>query len=306
MDDANLNTTEYRRILIESTGKLSSDILYREVFTQLAQRWIKKSLTYIEHNGINFIFNAFAFIGIIIIFMLIAKLTQGILRKSFNASQNQSTLLEAMLTTLICRSIIFVGILIALAQLGISLGPLLAGLGIAGVIIGFALQDTLGNFASGIMIIFYRPYDVGDMIVVGGIYGKVESMNLVSSTVLTIDNQTLVIPNSKIWGDVIKNVTHQKTRRVDMEFHAPLSEDVDRMLALFKDITHAHRLALDSPEPLIRLDRIERDSLVFIVKPWVKTTDYWEVYWDIQEAVKRRFDAEAINFPSRHITVQQA
>ena len=105
------------------------------------------------------------------------------------------------------KAVVFIGLLIALSQIGIELAPLLTGFGVAGVIIGFALQDTLSNFASGLMILIYRPYDVGDMVKVAGVQGTVKDMSLVSTTVQTIDNQRLVIPNNKIWGDVINNIT---------------------------------------------------------------------------------------------------
>jgi small conductance mechanosensitive channel len=136
--------------------------------------------------------------------------------------------------------VIIFGILVALSQLGISLGPLLAGLGVAGFIVGFALQDTLGNFASGMMILLYRPYDVGDLVDVAGVFGEVDKMSLVSTTILTIDNQTVVVPNSKIWGNVIKNVTAQDIRRVDMVFGISYSDDISKATSLNRwyEFTH--------------------------------------------------------------------
>jgi small conductance mechanosensitive channel len=193
-----------------------------------------------------------------------------------------------------------VGLLIALSQLGVSIEHLLAGVGIAGFVIGFALQDVLSNFASGMMILIYRPYDVGDMVEVGGVFGKVSSMSLVSSTIHTIDNQTLIIPNNKIWGDVIKNVTDQKVRRIDMEFNISLNVDVDEAIKRFKTICQGEDRILSTPEPLIHLDRITLDAQVFMVRPWVKTSDYWPVRWQLHETIKREFDSAGIKFAAHN------
>jgi small conductance mechanosensitive channel len=203
--------------------------------------------------------------------------------------------------------VMFVGILVALSQIGISLGPALAGLGVAGFIVGFALQDTLGNFAAGGMILFYRPYDVNDFVEVSGASGLVKKMNLVSTTITTFDNQTLVIPNSKIWGDVIKNVTAQATRRVDMEFGISYSDDIEKTERILRDIVEAHEKVLASPEPNIRLHKLGDSSVNFVVRPWTATADYWDVYWDITREVKMRFDREGISipFPQRDVHVYQ-
>ncbi len=131
-----------------------------------------------------------------------------------------------MIVASAANGVFVIGVLIALSQLGISIGPLLAGLGIAGIVIGFALQDTLANFASGMMILLYRPYDVGDLVDAGGEFGTVTDMSLVSTVILTLDNQKLVVPNNLIWGGVIRNVTAESTRRVDMSFGIAYDDDI--------------------------------------------------------------------------------
>ena len=141
---------------------------------------------------------------------------------------NLSRLLRRMIVAGAANGVLVVGILFALSQLGVSVGPLLAGLGIAGIIIGFALQDTLLNFASGMMILLYRPYDVGDLIDAGGEFGTATDMSLVSTVILTIDNQKLVLPNNLIWGGVIRNITAEKTRRVDMTFGISYDDDISK------------------------------------------------------------------------------
>ena len=195
------------------------------------------------------------------------------------------------------NAVLILGILIALSQLGISLGPLLAGLGIAGFVIGFALQDTLSNFASGMMILFYRPFDVGDVVEVGGVFGKVSAMSLVNTTVLTLDNQTIVMPNNMIWGGVIKNLNEQKHRRVDLVFGVSYSDDIPKVEKILNEIIDAHDKVLEDPEPTIRLHELADSSVNFVVRPWVKSDDYWDVYWDVLREVKMRFDAEGVSIP---------
>ncbi len=208
-----------------------------------------------------------------------------------------------MIIATVKNLVIFLGILIALSQLGISLGPLLTGLGIAGFIVGFALQDTLSNFASGMMILLYRPFDVGDFVTAGGVTGKVGHMSLVNTTFKTIDNQVLIVPNNLIWQSVITNVTAQRLRRVDLTFGVAYNDDVEKVERILAEIVAEHELVLDEPEPMIRLHELADSSVNFVCRPWVKTDDYWDVYWDVLRTVKLRFDAEGITipFPQREI-----
>jgi len=174
---------------------------------------------------------------------------------------------------------------------------MLAGLGVAGFIVGFALQDSLGNFAAGAMILIYRPFDVDDFVEVTGASGLVKKMNLVSTTITTFDNQTLVVPNSKIWGDVIKNVTAQTERRVDLEFGIGYDDDIELAERVLTEVVSAHDKVLADPEPMIKLHTLGDSSVNFVVRPWVRTDDYWDVYWDLMREVKLRFDREGISIP---------
>jgi small conductance mechanosensitive channel len=178
-------------------------------------------------------------------------------------------------------------------------------LGIAGFIVGFALQDSLSNFASGMMILFYRPFDIGDTIEVIGARGKVSHMSLVNTTIRTFDNQSLIIPNNKVWQDVITNVTDQRERRVDMVFGITYDEDIERVEKILMDVVSADERVLKDPEPTIKLGSFSDSSVDILVRPWVKTDDYWDVLWDINKAVKKAFDREGvvIPFPQRDVHV---
>jgi small conductance mechanosensitive channel len=264
----------------------------------LTQTWIQKGKDWLAENGPNLILKVFVFFLILLFFRILARAVRRVVRKALSTSKlNFSQLLQDLVINLSSRAVMLLGLLVALSQIGFSLGPLLAGLGVAGFIVGFALQDTLGNFAAGAMILIYRPFDVGDLVEAGTVFGKVEKMTLVSTTILTLDYQTLIVPNSKIWGDVIKNVTAQKVRRVDMTFGIAYSDDIPHAEKVLNEILASHGKVLKDPEPMVRLHTLGESSVDFVVRPWVSTDDYWDVYWDVTREVKMRFDREGISIP---------
>ena len=298
MENLKLDTDSFRSDLVIATRDFSSGLTDTGVAVKLISRTFKNITDWLMDNGTNYLFKLLVFLGIIFIFRLASRLVRSGLDKALDKSKlNLSQLGRHMIVGTASNLVMFFGLLIALSQLGIKLGPLLAGLGVAGFIVGFALQDTLGNFASGVMILLYRPYDVSNLIEVGGVLGKVDKMNLVSTSLKTVDNQLIVIPNNKIWGDVIKNVTAQKRRRVDMVFGISYSDDIPKAEKILEDILKSNDRVLDEPEALVRLHALGASSVDFIVRPWVKSDDYWDVYWDVTRTVKLRFDEEGISIP---------
>jgi len=306
MTNQELDTTLYNAQLIGATGEITTDVFNVSVFKSLFSAAMDAIGEWFESNGGSLVFSVLLFVAIIAVAFQLARVAQRIVSAALGRSRVKvSLLLQRMIVSTSRTVIIVAGLLIALSQLGISLGPLLAGLGIAGFVIGFALQDTLSNFASGLMILFYKPFDVGDTVEAGGVFGTVNHMSLVNTTVLTFDNQTLVIPNNKIWGDVIKNVTSQRTRRVDMTFGIGYADDVPKAEKVLMEIVESHEMVLKDPEPMVRLHELGDSSVNFVVRPWVKTDDYWPVYWDITRGVKLAFDAQGISipFPQRDVHV---
>ena len=298
MEAQGLDTTLYKAQLIAVTGEITKEVLDVSVLRGLVGDAWADSLDWLKDNGTSLVFSTFVFLAILFVTLKVAGIAQRLITTALERSHVRlSRLLTRMIVSTTRGVIIVIGVLMALSQVGISLGPLLAGLGIAGFVVGFALQDTLSNFASGMMILFYRPFDVGDVVEAGGIFGKVSHMSLVNTTILTFDNQTLIIPNSKIWGDVIKNLNSQRMRRVDMVFGIGYGDDIPKAEAVLAAIVRGHEKVLDDPEPIIRLHELGESSVNFVVRPWVRTGDYWDVYWDITRAVKLRFDAEGITIP---------
>ncbi len=298
MDALGLDTADYQQLLFQVTGEITTGLFSREVIGGLVRGWGQSTMEWITANGPSMILKVVLFLVIIFVFRILSRVARKVVRKAINRSNLQvSVLLERTALSVTGSVVMIFGVLVALSQLGFQVAPLLAGLGVAGFIIGFALQDTLSNFASGMMILLYRPYDVGDLIETAGAMGKVENMTLVSTTILTVDHQTLVIPNSMIWGNVIKNVTAQTERRIDMVFGIGYADDIPHAERVLAEIVEAHDQVLDDPEPVVRLHNLGESSVDFVVRPWVKTDDYWDVYWDITREVKIRFDAEKISIP---------
>ncbi len=306
MDTLNLPTEEYRVQVAEATRDISMLILDRGAAANLISRVTGRLWAWLIDSGPGLIVKLALFIGLLYMFRFLSRLARkGTTRALDSARVDVSTLLRRMIITAAANVVMILGLLIALSQLGINLGPLLAGLGVVGFIIGFALQDTLSNFAAGMMILIYRPYDVGDMVDAGTVFGKVSKMSLVSTTILTIDNQTIIIPNSKIWGDVIKNVTAQDLRRVDMTFGISYTDDIPKAEQVLMGILKDNDKILDDPEPVVKLHELGDSSVNFVVRPWVKVDDYWDVYWDVTRAVKMRFDEEGVSipFPQRDVHI---
>jgi len=304
LDTVGLDDARYRQQLIEVTGTVTTDIFDWEVMKGLGAGWFENLGTWLVDNLPQLIFKLLLFLLVLWVALAVSRLTRRLAAEGLKRSNLKiSRLLKNMIVSTAGGLVLLLGVLFGLAQLGISVGPLLAGLGIAGFIVGFALQDTLGNFAAGMMILLFRPYDVGDLVEAGGVFGKVSHMSLVNTTILTFDNQTLVMPNSKIWGDVIKNVTAQDKRRVDMTFGIGYGDDIPKAEKVLTEILTAHDKVLADPAPVVRLHTLNESSVDFIVRPWVKTQDYWDVYWDVTRAVKIRFDEEDISipFPQRDI-----
>ncbi|PSV22425.1 mechanosensitive ion channel protein MscS [Photobacterium leiognathi subsp. mandapamensis] len=297
-DKIGIDTAEYKKQLFEQTGNVTDDLLNSKVIWSIASGWTSELKEWLLDNLPQMLFKVFVFIAIIFAFKTLKNIVRKMVKRAVSAKNlKMSMLMQEFFISMSGKAVFAIGILIALSQVGLNLAPILTGFGVAGIIVGFALQDTLSNFAAGMMLLIYRPFDVGDLVEAGGITGKVSHMSLVNTTIKTFSNEMLMIPNSKIWGDIIKNVTHEKVRRVDMVFGIGYGDDIEKTERVLNEIVSEHPAVLRSPEPTIKLHTLNSSSVDFIVRPWVKTDDYWDVYWDITREVKMRFDRENISIP---------
>lgn len=293
--------TEYRQY-VQAVSGVKVDVSDWDAAWATIFGWLTS-----KEGGLRWAANIGTFVGILLGFYLISWFIKKGVAKGLAVAGNTSTLLTNFVLSMIRRLIVAIGLIVGLSALEVNIGPLLAVIGAAGFAIALALQGTLSNFASGLMILFYRPFDVNDTIDVASVSGTVKSMTLVSTIITTFDNKLMVVPNNTIWQNIITNVTGTHVRRVDMVFGIGYGDDIGKAHRVLTEVVTAHPLVLESPEPTIQLNELADSSVNFIVRPWTKTDDYWSVYWDLLRTVKERFDAEGISipFPQRDVHLYQ-
>ena len=277
---------------ISAVSGIKVDITDAEATWKTITGWVTS-----DEGGLRWSKNISIFIITIVVFIFLSRLAGRGTKKLFAKATNTSQLLEDFMVVSVRRLVIAIGVLVALTTLEINVGPLLAVIGAAGFVVAFALQDSLGNFASGILILFFRPFDVGDFVEIGGIQGEVKSVNLLSVQITTGDNRMVIVPNNSVWSSSITNITGSTTRRIDLIFGISYDDDIDKAQHIMEEIVSNHELVLKDPEPTIRVRELADSSVNFVCRPWVKTEDYWTVYSDLVRAVKQRFDKAGISIP---------
>ena len=282
---------EFRAYVSAITSRESSWMTPQE-FADSVLKWLAS-----PEGGMQIAFRIMVIGGSLLGLFIVARVVRGWAARVFNRASTLSKLLRGFLVMIVYWLTIAFGLMIVLAALGVNITPLFALFGGASFIIAFALQDTLGNLASGLMIMINRPFDEGDYVQIAGLGGTVKYVSVVSTTITTPDNQVIVIPNSKVWGDVITNVTASETRRIDMVFGIGYSDSIEQAHEVMEQVVTSHPLVLDEPAPIIRVSELADSSVNFIVRPWTKTNDYWTVYWDLQRSIKEAFDKNGISIP---------
>ena len=205
--------------------------------------------------------------------------------------------LARFLSKLIYYALLAAVVIAAADQLGIKTTSFVAILGAAGLAIGLALKDSLGNFASGVMLILFRPFRVGDYVTAGGVSGTVQQIDIFSTILKTPDNQKIIVPNSSITADVITNVNAETTRRIDLQVGIGYDDDIYEAKAVLEDLVRSDSRILQDPAPKIAVAELADSSVNLIVRPWVLTGDYWDVRLDLTEKIKLTFDEKGISFP---------
>jgi small conductance mechanosensitive channel len=201
-------------------------------------------------------------------------------------------------------------VIAAVGQLGVQTTSFIAVLGAAGLAIGLALQGSLANFAAGVLMIIFRPFKAGDYIEAAGTAGSVEEVQLFTTTLKTPDNKTVIIPNAQVTSGTITNYSARDTRRLDLVFGVGYGDDLDKVKRVIQEVLGEEERLLEDPAPLVGVLNLGESSVDFAVRPWVNSSDYWPVFFDLQEKMKKRFDQEGISipFPQRdvHLFQQQS
>lgn len=205
--------------------------------------------------------------------------------------------LSRFLGKLIYYGLLVAVIIAAADQVGIKTTSFIAILGAAGLAIGLALKDSLANFASGVMLILFRPFKVGDYVTAGGVDGTVQQIDIFSTILLTVDNKKIIVPNSGITSGVITNVNAESTRRIDLTVAIGYDDDIRKAKSTLENLVQTDKRILEDPAPVVAVSELADSSVNLVVRPWVETGDYWAVRLDLIEKIKLTFDEQGISFP---------
>lgn len=260
--------------------------------------------TMIQTNGVEMGINLLSAIVIFFVGKWVVNLVIKGLLKAMQRGDMDVTLRRFVAN--LARMLLMLFVIIAtIHQLGIQTASLVALVGAAGLAVGLALQGSLSNFAAGVLIVLFRPYKVGDWIEGGGVSGAVVEVQILTTVLKTGDNKRVIIPNSQIMGSTITNYSTNDTRRVDLVVGVSYSDDLDQVRRELEGLVAADDRILDDPAVTIAVSELADSSVNFVLRPWVKTADYWDVYFSLTEAVKKRFDEVgiAIPFPQRDVHV---
>jgi small conductance mechanosensitive channel len=233
---------------------------------------------------------------ILIVGRIVANTVAGGARKAMHKARVDLNLI-GFVAGLIRFSIIAFTIIAMLSKLGVQTTSFVAVLGAAGLAVGLALQGSLSNFASGVLLLTFRPFKKGDYIEAGGTSGSVFEISVFTTVLHTPDNKKVIVPNAQVTGSVIINYSANDTRRVDLVASIGYGDDISKAREVLQRIVSSHASVLPDPAPVIEVGELADSSVNLIVRPWVKTTDYWRVYWDLTEAIKLEFDREGISIP---------
>jgi len=238
-------------------------------------------------------------IGAILI-LIVGRVAAGLGRKLVKKGLER-TKVDAAVTSfvgsLIYIAILTFAVLAALAKFGIQTASFVAVLGAASFAVGFALQGSLGNFASGVLILLFRPFRIGDFVEAAGVMGTVKDIHLFTTLLATVDNVQIIVPNGKLYGDIIKNYSANNTRRVDMVIGISYGSSIRKAAEILQNLIQEDKRILSDPSPTIAVAELADSSVNFVVRPWVNKEHYWDVKFDFLRNVKERFDESGIEIP---------
>jgi len=246
--------------------------------------------------------NILAAVAIFVVGKFIAATVRKLIRKIMRMKQVDPTLV-GFIGSIVYAAIIAFVVIAALSKLGIQTASFVAILGAAGLAIGLALQGSLSNFSAGVLMIIFKPFKGGDYVSAGGCDGFIEEIGIFTTSILTIDNKLVIVPNSKIMGDTITNYSAMETRRVDIVAGVSYDDDVDSVKDILLKILAEDERVLKDPPPFVGLLEMADSSVNFTVRGWVKTENYWNVFFDTNERIKKTFDAENISIPYPQLDV---
>ncbi|MEL6383585.1 MAG: mechanosensitive ion channel domain-containing protein [Cyanobacteria bacterium J06626_18] len=270
------------------------------------QEVIQQVQAYITTSGVDILINIVAAIIIFLVGRWIASLVRQLVRRVMSRAEVDATL-TSFAAMLAYYGVMAFAVVAALNRLGIQTGSIIAVLGAAGLAVGLALQGSLANFAAGVLVILFRPFNVGDLIEGAGALGIVQDIQLFTTTLVTPENKRVIIPNATLTGDNIVNYTAEGKLRVDTVIGVAYEANIDQVKTVISEALQSDPLVLKDPVPTVAVMELADSSVNFAVRPWTKPENYWDVYFNTYENVKKRLDAAGISipFPQRDVHILQ-
>lgn len=267
-------------------------------------KWTDIAMLWLTTEGLSLARNLVVFALVILAGIIISRLVRKAIEAGLERSHLQpSPIFARFVINVAGKSIVLISIIIGLGNLGVDTAALIAGIGVSGLVLGFALKDTLSNFASGMLILLYRPFDVGHFVEIGSMTGTVDDLTLVSTRLKTPDNKLVTIPNSKVWGNSIINFSMSGSRRIDLVVGVAYDADIDQAEEIFMKVLEEHDSVMEDPAPQVRLRELNASSVDFNVRGWVETSEYWPVHAQLLRRIKLELDKASIGipFPQREV-----
>ena len=252
--------------------------------------------TWISENATDWAIQIVIAIAIFVIGKMLAKMVAGLVRKGMTRA-GSDPILVGFIGNIAYGLLLAAVVLAAVDSLGVNVTSLMAIVGAAGLAVGLALKDSLGNFAAGVMIIIFRPFKIGDYVDAGGAAGTISEIGLFATMMHTPDNKLIIVPNSAIINGNITNVSAMPTRRVDMVFGISYDANIGQARDIIKSVLDADARILKEPEPMIVVGELGDSSVNINVRPWVNSGDYWGVFFDLTELIKVKFDENGLTIP---------
>ena len=280
----------------EVSNALSAELSKGNEMVNVAKEWLAE-------NGIAFAVNLLVAVVILIIGSFVISMVTKAVERALVANKHINSLMERFLTNVVNKVCWVFLLLIVLQRVGIDVGPMIAGLGVAGFVIGFAFQESLGNLAAGMMIGINEPFKIGDYITASGIDGTVKDLNMMATTLASKDNKKVVIPNKIVWGAPITNFSALGRRRIDIEVGISYGADIAKAKSVILAAVKAVDGVLTDVEPAVGVTGMGDSAVNLVVRPWCLSKDYWRVLSASNQAVKEALDAAGIEIPFQQVVV---
>lgn len=285
-------------------GATAAELLTKELTA--GQELVAGAWGWVVQHGLEFALNAAAALLILLAGGLAVKAMTAAARGALQRTKRVNELLEKFICSVVNKAGWAVVLMLALQRLGVNVGPLIAGLGVTGFILGFAFQESLGNLASGMMIALNQPFKVGDYVIAGGVEGSVLELNMMAAVLATADNKRVTVPNKTVWGGAITNFSALGKRRVDTVIGIAYGSDIAKAKAVALEAVKAIPGVLADPEPGVAVASLDDSAVTLAVRPWSSCADYWAVKDATQHKVKEAFDKAGIEIPFPQIDVHMA